>query len=311
MLSKNKNIWGGIYVATICPMDENGGINEDELSNHFIDVMGNEGIVGLLINGHAGENHLLNRDEKRRIVEIARNTIGDKGIIVCGINCESSYESQLHTEDAISAGADAIMVFPPFSWSLSLTTKMAIIHHELISKVSDSPMFLYQASVGSSHMAYSRETLAELIQIPRVVAIKEGSWETSRYEENRRLIKEKKPNISVMASGDEHLMTCFMIGSEGSLVSLATIIPEQIVGLDKAVKSSDLNSAKNFHQQIYPLAKAIYGTIPEGFATIRIKACLKLLGKLKDDYVRLPGYNLDQKEISKLKNVLKDIKIIS
>ena len=66
MLSKNKNIWGGIYVATICPMDENGGINEDELSNHFIDVMGNEGIVELLINGHAGENHLLNRDEKRR-----------------------------------------------------------------------------------------------------------------------------------------------------------------------------------------------------------------------------------------------------
>ena len=36
MLSKNKNIWGGIYVATICPMDENGGINEDELSNALI-----------------------------------------------------------------------------------------------------------------------------------------------------------------------------------------------------------------------------------------------------------------------------------
>jgi len=26
--------------------------------------------------------------------------------------------------------------------------------------------------------------------------------------------------------------------------------------------------------------------------------------------VRLPGYNLDQKEISKLKNVLKEIKIL-
>ena len=35
MLSKNKNIWGGIYVATICPMDENGGFNEDVSSNNF------------------------------------------------------------------------------------------------------------------------------------------------------------------------------------------------------------------------------------------------------------------------------------
>ena len=190
-----------------------------------------------MINGHASENHLLNRDEKRRIVEIAKNTIGTKGIIVCGINCESSSEAQLHTEDAISAGADAIMVFPPFSWALSLSTKMAVIHHE-------------------------------------------------------------------------HLMSCFMIGSEGSLVSLATIIPEQIVGLDKAVKNSDLNSAINFHQEIYPLAKAIYGTKPAGFATTRIKACLKLMGRLKNDNVRSPGHSLDQKEISKLQNILKDINIL-
>ena len=308
MLSKNK--FRGIYVATICPMHKDGSIDEEGLTDHFSNLINNEGIVGFLINGHASENHLLNRDEKRRIVEIAKNTIGTQGIIVCGINCESSSEAQLHTEDALSAGADAIMVFPPFSWALSLSTKMAVIHHELISKVSDHPIFLYQASIGSGYMAYCPETLTELIQLPQVEAIKEGSWETSRYEANRRLIKQINPNISVMASGDEHLMSCFMIGSEGSLVSLATIIPEQIVGLDKAIKNSDLNSAIIFHQQIYPLARAIYGTKPAGFATTRIKACLKIMGRLKNDNVRSPGHNLDQKEKSKLQNVLKDIKIL-
>ena len=310
MLSKYKNNFSGIYVATICPMNFDGSINEEGLTDHFTNLINYQGIAGFLINGHAGENHLLNRDEKRRIVEIAKNTIGTQGIIVCGINCESSSEAQLHTEDAISAGADAIMVFPPFSWALSLSTKMAVIHHELISKVSDYPIFLFQASIGSGHMAYSPETLTELIQLPNIVAIKEGSWETSRYEENRRLIKQINPNISVMASGDEHLMSCFMIGSEGSLVSLATIIPEQIVRLDKAVKASDLNSAIIFHEQIFPLARVIYGTKPAGFATARIKACLKLLGRLKNDNVRSPGHNLDQEEILKLQNVLKRIKLL-
>ena len=175
MLSKNKHKFGGIYVATICPMHKDGSINEEGLTDHFNNLINYEGIVGFLINGHAGENHLLNRDEKRRIVEIAKNTIGDKGIIVCGINCESSSEAQLHTEDSLSAGADVIMVFPPFSWALSLSTKMAVIHHELISKVSDYPIFLFQASIGSGSMAYSPETLTELIQLPKVVAVKEGS----------------------------------------------------------------------------------------------------------------------------------------
>ena len=274
MISEKENKFEGVYVATICPMHKDGNIDEEGLVDHFTNLMNFEGIHGFLINGHASENHLLNRDEKRRIVELAKDTVGDKAIIVCGINCESSIEAQLQTEDAVSAGADAIMVFPPFSWALSLSTKMAVIHHELISKVSDHPIFLYQASMGSGLMAYSPETLTELIQLPKVVAIKEGSWETSRYDANRRLIKKINPNISVMASGDEHLLSCFMIGSEGSLVSLATIIPAQIVGLDKAVKNSDLNLAMHFHDQIYPLAKAIYGTKPAGFATSRIKACL-------------------------------------
>ena len=114
MLYGNEHKFEGIYVATICPMHKDGSINEEGLIDHFNNLINYEGIVGFLINGHAGENHLLNRDEKRRIVEIAKNTIGGKGIIVCGINCESSSEAQLHTEDSLSAGADAIMVFPPF-----------------------------------------------------------------------------------------------------------------------------------------------------------------------------------------------------
>ena len=310
MISEKENKFEGIYVATICPMLKDGNIDEEGLIDHFTNLINFEGIVGFLINGHAGENYLLNRDEKRRIIELAKDTVGDKGIIVCGINCESSIEAQLHTEDAVSAGVDAIMVFPPFSWALSLSTKMAVIHHELIAKVSDHPIFLYQASIGSGFMAYSTEILTELIQLPKVVAIKEGSWETSRYEANRRLVKKINPKISVMASGDEHLLSCLMIGSEGSLVSLATIIPAQIVGLYTAVKNSNLNLAMHFHEQIYPLAKAIYGKKPAGFATSRIKACLKLMGRLSNDNVRSPGHNLDQEEISILKRILKDIKIL-
>ena len=82
--------------------------------------------------------------------------------------------------------------------------------------------------------------------------------------------------MAVLASGDEHLLPCFVLGSEGSQVSLAVIVPEAIVALDAAVRDGDLAAAQAAHEIIYPLAKAIYGTAPRGLATARLKACFVL-----------------------------------
>lgn len=107
-----------------------------------------------------------------------------------------------------------------------------------------------------------------------------------------------------MASGDEHLFSSYVLGSEGSYVSLACIIPETIVALDAAVRCGDLTRARQAHDVIYPLAKAIYGRPPGGRATARLKTCLKLLGRLDNDRVRPPIGALDSDEIIALKQAL-------
>src|SRR6202000_299972 len=111
------------------------------------------------------------------------------------------------------------------------------------------------------------------------VAIKEGSWETARYEANRRLVKAAAPHVAVMASGDEHLFTCFAIRTEGSVVSLAAVVPELVVALYRALQERNLAEAQRLNEHVYPLAKAIYGTAPGSHANARLKACLHLLGK--------------------------------
>ena len=144
----------------------------------------------------------------------------------------------------------------------------------------------------------------ELVVLPRVVAIKEGSWETATYEANRRLVKSLAPDVAVLASGDEHLLSCFVLGSDGSQVSLAVIVPETIVALDAAVRAGDLESARAAHEIVYPLAKAIYGTAPGGLATARLKACLKLLGRLDRAAARPPTPALSDPEIAALRTAL-------
>jgi 4-hydroxy-tetrahydrodipicolinate synthase len=166
------------------------------------------------------------------------------------------------------------------------------------------PAMLFQGSVRAGQTAYTSEVLAALAQLPNVVAIKEGSWETNTYEANRRLVKEVAPRVAVMASGDEHLFSCYVLGSEGSLVSLAVVIPEPIVALDRAVRRGDLDAARKVHEVIYPLAKAIYGAPPGGHANARLKMCLKLLGRLDCAAVRPPIGQLDTAEVAMLREAL-------
>ncbi|WP_328700305.1 dihydrodipicolinate synthase family protein [Caenimonas soli] len=293
-----------MYAATICPMREDGAIDASTLAAHLSEVAGTEGMTGLLINGHAGENFMLSRGEKQRVIEIARAACPAASVIVCGINAEDSREAQRHVADAEAAGADAVLIFPPFSWALSQDNEVAVRHHRMAMEGSRLPLFLYQAGVGAGKMAYTPDVLARLAQLPGVVGIKEGSWEAAAYEANRRLVAEAAPAVLMMASGDEHLFTCFALGTEGSLVSLACVVPALIVSLYQALQAGDLAAARQWNERIYPLAKAVYGTAPSGHAAARLKTCLKLLGRLEHDTMRAPMAPLPAAEVGMLQRAL-------
>jgi 4-hydroxy-tetrahydrodipicolinate synthase len=270
--------FGGIYAATVCPMTSKGTIDEVLLSEHFSALAATEGIEGLLVNGHAGESAALDREELKTVISIARSTPGNHKV-VAGINTERIDLAAGLAEDAAKAGANSVMVFPPFSWALGADKRVVHGHHHVVANASDLPLFLFQGSVNAGRTAYAPDTLAGLLEIEHVVGIKEGSWETLAYEATRRLTKRLRPDVAVMASGDEHLLTCFAIGSDGSLVSLAAVVPELIVALDRAVRAGELELARTLHGRIYELARLIYGT-PGHLATLRLKTCLVLLGKL-------------------------------
>jgi len=302
--------FGGVYAATVCPMTPGAAVDEPALTAHVAALCAVPGIRGVLCNGHAGENFTLTGEEKRRVVECSREAAGRGPIIVSGVNAESSAAAATEARAAEAAGADALLVFPPNSWGLSLDRRTVVNHHEAVRDAVELPLMLYQAPVGAGMMAYPPEVVADLVRLPGVVGIKEGSWESATYEANRRLVHALAPEIAVMASGDEHLLSCFVLGSEGSMVSLAILIPETIVALDDAVRRGDLAAARAAHEVVYPLARAIYGEAPAGYATARLKTCLKLLGRLACDAMRPPIRALDPGEVGRLRTALEAARLL-
>ena len=298
------NPFHGIHAATVAPMRSDFSLNEAALGAHVASVSRVPGIRGLLVNGHAGENFFLNRDELRRVIEVVRSAVPKHCWLSAGINAESSLEAARLAADAEAAGANALLVFPPNSWAMHHDLAMVAAHHDHVLNASTLPLVLYQAPIGAGLMAYQLPVVEHLIASSRVKAIKEGSWEVATYEQNWRFVTQRRPDIAVLGSGDEHLLTSYMIGSVGAQVSLAAIIPELIVALHESAMARDWTKARMLHELIYPLSVAIYRQSPGNRANARLKACLKLLGRLDDATVRPPIQPLDSVELDRLRTAL-------
>ena len=294
----------GVQAAIVCPMRPDFLIDEDALARHAAALASASGITGLLINGHAGENFLLDRSEIRRVVEVVRGAVGPGVFLTSGVNAECSLHAARLARDAEEAGADAVLVFPPNGWGLFQDEETAAIHHRHVAAACSLPLVLYQAPVRAGAMPYPPALLAALAGDARVIGVKEGSWEVAAYEASRRAVKAVRPDVAVLGSGDEHLLASWLIGSEGSQVSLAAVVPAAVTALWAAVQAGDWAGARTGHETLYPLAAAIYREAPSGRATTRLKACLKLLGRLEHDTVRPPLMPLPPEEYARLGHAL-------
>ena len=276
----------------------------DAYAAHTLACASETEIAGVLCNGHAGENFVISRAEKRRAVQDTSRAVGGSRIVVAGVNQESSLEAAAEAAEACEAGADAIMVFAPNSFALAQDSEVAEQHRPYRrDRGARRADVSFQNSHSAGHLAFDRQVLARLLTIEQVVGIKEGGWEVNRYDALLRQVRAARPDVAVMASGDQHLLACYAHGSDGSMVSLADIVPGLIVQLDMAVRRSDLGEARRIHRLIEPLADAIY-SIPGGRATVRLKHCLALLGRIPAAHVRPPVGPITDTEAAALEAAL-------
>ena len=294
----------GIYAATVVPLKKNESINKIALKNHIKDIIKTNGIKGLLLNGHAGENFTLNIDEQIKVIKIAKKYKGLDKKLISGLNFEDPLLASNVAKKMTKAGADAILIFPPFSWSQGISEEMIFKHHKIICNKITKPVFLYQSSIYSGHLSYKKNLLKKLLKIKNIIGVKEGSWDYKNYVSNYKFLKKIKKEFLVMASGDEHLYPCFKYASDGSQVSLAAITPEKIVELIRLIENKEFSKAKKLDKKLLILAKNIYGKYPPNFATARIKYCLKVIKKIPSDLMR-SSISLDANEKIKLKKCLK------
>jgi len=303
--------WMGVFAATLCAFGEDQSLDEQGLRGYIRDLCAVEGLKGLVCNGHTGEIMSLRPAERAEVTRIYVDEVkkSGKGLkVVSGVSAEGSFEAVDHAIAAKEAGADAILLMPPHHWlRFGRSSQTAIGFFEDVAQGADVNIIVHQYPAWTK-ASYTLQEMLEIIKIPRVVCIKMGTRDMSRWLWDYEQLKAARPELSIITCHDEYLLPTLLEAGDGALIGFAGFAPELMVKLVHACLDGDLERAKEAQKMVAPLARLIYNFGEPGCgAHQRMKAAKWLLGQFPSPVFRRPLRPLSKRQIDEIRAGLQAI----
>jgi 4-hydroxy-tetrahydrodipicolinate synthase len=228
--------------------------------------------------------------------------------VISGVSAEGSLEAIDHAVAAREAGADAILLMPPHHWlrfGRSAQTAVGFIHDVVEAAGIDVILHQYPAWTKAG---YSLTEMREIVRHPRVVMVKMGTRDMSRWLYDYEKLKETKPELSIVTCHDEFLLPTLLEGADGALVGFAGFAPRLVVEIVHAALDGDLARARRAQQHVAPLARLIYNFgEPSCAAHQRMKVARWLMGRFPSPQFRRPVRPLPADEVERIRRALAEI----
>jgi len=289
----------GVFTALITPFDKDDNINEDSL-RRVIRYNLDDGVSGFYVCGSTGEWPLLTIDERKRILEIVKDEVGDKASIIVNIGCIStrfSIDLARHSEDV---GVSAISSFPPIYYRF--TREEIKRYYFDIAESTSVPLVIYYIP-SFTNIEMSLDYLLELLSHKNIIGVKFTSMDLFMLERIKTL-----SGKMVFNGFDEVFLAGLSLGADGMIGSTCNFVPDIITSIYNSFKSGDLKSAYSYQQKLNRIIKDIlgFGVIPA------IKEILNMAG-FECGKPRKPFKALDEDDKAKLSSLIKewDIKLFS
>jgi 4-hydroxy-tetrahydrodipicolinate synthase len=150
----------------------------------------------------------------------------------------------------------------------------------------DLPLIVFQYPPASG-IGYAPETLARLVEIPSVAGIKEWSNDIVAFERNLRAVRATGRPVAVLSSFSMSLMASFLLGADGAISGMGSVVADLQVELFEACQKGDLEAARRVYDRLELLVRVFYAP-PFVDMHNRMKEAMVLLGRLPAAYVRPP-----------------------
>jgi 4-hydroxy-tetrahydrodipicolinate synthase len=246
-----------------------------------------DGVKGLVLLGHAGEGTYLTQDEQVALIRTVVEAVEGKVPIIAGITTEGDKTAAEEAKRAADAGATGALVYPSHGWlRFGFQPGAPQGRYKAIHEASGLQNILFQYP-DATKASYDLDTQLEIAGQPGVVATKNGVRNMRRWYTEIPALREAYPDLQILSCHDEYLLPT-MFDVDGLLVGYGNMAPEPLIELIAAGKAQDYPKARELHDRLLPLTKAVYhrGSHMEG--TVALKHALVARGVLDHATVRPP-----------------------
>lgn len=233
------------------------------------------GVDGLFLLGTTGEGPSLSRAIRselvRRVLDLNQGRVPT---MVCIPECSPS-ESLVFAREVAEAGADAVVLLPPFYFSLT-QQELLDYFRRLIPRMP-LPVFLYDIP-SHTHIHLEAETIFCLASLANFAGLKDSSGDLGYLAHVRKLTRDY-PHLALLCGPEEMLVDALETGAHGGVSGGANLWPGLYTGAYKAWMAGDKEEARRLQQRIRRLADRLYTIGNRGSSYLcGLKCALELAG---------------------------------
>jgi 4-hydroxy-tetrahydrodipicolinate synthase len=239
----------GVIVATALPYREDPSapaglaVDYDRYAEHC-DWLISNGCHGVGPNGSLGEYSSLTDEERRRVVQVAVEAVGGRGLVVAGVHGPGWHQARRWAELAAEDGANGVLALPPTMYRAS--DSQVVEHYTRIAEAG-LPMMIYNNPYDTK-VDLVPSLVAEIARIPQVVAVKEFSGDVRRLFEIR-----EKCDIDVIAGADDVLFELMADGAVGWFAGFPNVFPAESVHIYDLMLAGQVTEARALYEKVVAL----------------------------------------------------------
>ncbi len=300
----------GLFPATVTPCTETLAVDTVALESHLREMAATDGVAGIVVNSGIGELFQLTADECDDIISLALRVRRADQLVIAGIDGRSAAEYIACGLRARAAGADGLLVLPPFDKRpyrrLAAHLPTVTRFFAELDRAIDLPMVIFQYPPNSG-CAYPVEVLSALAALKNVVAVKVATMgDVGAYAEVWDALKDR---LSVLVGVDSPpLIDMLRHGAHGALIGIGAILPRIWADLLRLVNEGDRRAADALYNKVCkPLMASVFENqkptrlVAESAAT---KEALVQLGRIPSARVRPLALDVDEATRSTIRTSL-------
>ncbi|WP_306519100.1 dihydrodipicolinate synthase family protein [Gemmatimonas sp.] len=260
---------GGLMVPATSSFTASGEIDRAAFQRN-LDAHLAYGMDGVLVGGSSGESALLENDDRRLLLALARERVPQDKWLIAGIGSESTRLTIQRAKDAKEAGANAVLVISPHYFLKRMTEPALLTHFRAVADASPLPVLLYNMPA-YSHIVLSPAFVQEMARHDNVIGMKDSAGNIPVLQQ---YLEAQNDQFKVLTGSGGTVVPALAAGASGAILAIALYAGPMVRRMVDLFRAGDRDAAAAVQATLAPLAMDIAGAMgPAG-----IKAAMDLVG---------------------------------